>query len=236
MSNIQTVILCGGKGLRLGADRKPKSLFSIGEKPILWHIMKIYAFYGFKDFILCLGYEGEKIRRYFKDIKNWHITFADTGIETNTGGRLVQIEKYIRNDCFFATYGDGLADINLSRLHKFHKRQGKIATITVVRPHLPFGIVDIDGRSSRVKDFKEKPLSGHWINGGFFVFNNKVFKYLNKADSLEKDTFTRLLKDREISACKHKGFWECMDTYKDNLRLNELWSKNRAPWALWKKR
>ena len=232
--NIQTVILCGGKGLRLGSDGLPKSLFPIGDKPILWHIMNIYAYYGFKDFILCLGYEGDKIRDYFKKVKNWGITFADTGLDTPTGGRIAKIRDYICTDTFFATYGDGLADIDLSRLFKFHEGHDRAATLTVVRPYSPFGIVGVESRTGMVTHFEEKPMLDHWINGGFFVFRKEALEYFHTGDILEKDTFARLVRDKNIAAYKHKGFWECMDTYKDNLKLNELWACKRAPWALWK--
>lgn len=232
---MQTVILCGGKGMRMGQNELPKPLFPIGDKPILWHIMRIYAYYGFKDFILCLGYKGKKIRDYFASTKEWSIKFVDTGLETNTGGRLKRVENYIEEDCFFATYGDGLADINLNRLLDFHKKHNKAAVLTAVRPCSPFGIVDICSRTASVTHFKEKPKLDHWINGGFFVFGRDIFKYLKDGDVLEKETFARVLKDKNLSAYKHKGFWECMDTYKDNLRLNQLWSEGSAPWALWRK-
>lgn len=227
---MKVVILCGGKGTRMGNDELPKALFPIGGKPILWHIMKTYSRHGFNDFVLCLGYKGDKIKTYFKKIKDWKITFVDTGLNTNTGGRIKKIENLIKDDLFFATYGDGLANINLNKLLKFHRAHKKFSTITVARPLSQFGIVGVDSHTCRVTHFEEKPILDHWINGGFFVFDKKVFKYLRKNDVLEKQSFARLLKDNQIVAFKHKGFWKCMDTYKDNLVFNELWNKGNAPW------
>lgn len=236
MDKIQTVILCGGKGLRLGKGSLPKALVPIGEKPILWHIMSLYASYGLKDFVLCLGYGQERIREYFQRTKSWGITFVDTGVDTHTGGRIAKIRKYIKGDCFFVTYGDGLANIDLNKLLRFHKENKRAATITVAKPYSPFGVVGIEPKMNLVTHFEEKPLLDHWINAGFFVFNQRVFDYLKESHILEKDTFVCMAKHRQLCAYKHRGFWECMDTYKDNLRLNELWSNGRAPWALWEKK
>lgn len=233
---MKVVILCGGRGTRMGKEELPKPLFLISNKPILWHIMNIYAYYGFKDFVLCLGYRGNKIRDYFAKIKNWEIKFVDTGLDTNTGARLKQIKGCIKDDCFMATYGDGLADINLKKLISFHGDHNKVATITAVKPYSPFGVVGIDTCTNSVTHFEEKPILDHWINGGFFVFNREIFSYIHAHDVLERDTFGCLLKDKNLNAYKHKGFWECMDTYKDNLRLNQLWNEGRAPWAVWKER
>lgn len=220
----------------MGREDVPKSLFPVGDKPILWHIMSIYAYYGFKDFVLCLGYQGSKIRGYFKKLRNWKIEFIDTGLETNTGGRIKKIKDHIEDDCFLATYGDGLADVNIKELVAFHASRNKPATITAVRPYSPFGIVGIDAHSDSVTHFEEKPRLDHWINGGFFVFNREIFRYLHDNDILEKDTFGRLVEDKKLNAYKHNGFWECMDTYKDNLRLNHLWARGKAPWAIWKEK
>ncbi len=231
---MQVVILCGGRGTRMGNDELPKPLFAIGGKPILWHIMRIYSHYGFKDFILCLGYKGNKIKDYFSKVKEWNIRFVETGIDTNTGGRIKKIENYIKGDSFFATYGDGLADMDLAGLLDFYKAHNKAAVLTAVKPYSPFGIVGIDPHTNSVTHFEEKPVLDHWINGGFFVFSRSVFKYIKENDILEKDTFARILRDKNLAAYKHEGFWECMDTYKDNLRLNQLWADNLAPWALWK--
>lgn len=220
----------------MGDDSLPKPMFNIGSKPILWHIMRIYSHYGCKKFILCLGYNGSKIREYFSRIKEWDIKLVDTGLETNTGGRIKKAEKYIKGDYFFATYGDGLADINLPRSFRFFKKHKKAALLTAVRPHSPFGIVGIDAHTNNVTHFEEKPILDHWINGGFFVFGRRIFKYIKDNDVLEKHTFSRLAKDKEIVAYKHNGFWECMDTYKDNLRLNQFWDSGKAPWCVWRRR
>ncbi len=235
MKNIKTVILCGGKGSRMGPEELPKPLFKIGDKPILWHIMKYYESFGFKDFILLLGYKKEKIINYFKDCKIWDIKFIDTGLNTNTGGRIKKAERLIKDDIFFATYGDGLSDINLNSLLDFHREHGKIATLTAVKPYSPFGIMDIDSHTHAVTHFAEKPKLDHWVNGGFFVFNRAIFEYIKENDVLESDAFSRLAKDKNLTAYKHDGFWECMDTYKDNLRLNQLWDARNAPWAVWRK-
>ncbi len=236
-NNIETVILCGGKGTRMGLENLPKPLFKIGTKPMLWHIMKTYESFGFKDFILLLGYKKEKIIDYARNPhRGLGVRFLDTGPDTNTGGRLKKAEGLIKGDVFFATYGDGLSDINLSKLLTFHKKHGRVATLTSVRPYSQFGIMGIDSRANTVTHFEEKPLLDHWVNGGFFVFNRGIFKYLKDKDVLERDTFLRLVKDKNLVAYKHKGFWECMDTYKDNLHLNELWNSGKAPWAVWHKR
>jgi len=233
MQNIKTVILCGGRGTRMGNDDLPKVLFPIGGKPILWHIMNIYSYFGFRDFIFCLGYKGEKIKQYFTGVKKWNITFAETGENTNTGGRLKKIQKLIKEDLFLATYGDGVADVNLAKLISFHRIHKKIATITVVKPLSQFGIVGVDPHTYSVTHFEEKPILDHWINGGFFVFNRDIFPYLSNNDILEKDSFKKLLVNKELSAFKHDKFWRCMDTYKDNLELNELWKQDKATWRIW---
>lgn len=233
---MKVVILCGGKGTRMGKDLQglPKALIPIGDKPIIWHIMKYYANFGYKDFILCLGYKGDDIIRFFKKDNEFKIKFVNTGLETNTAGRIERVKKFIDADVFFATYGDGLANINLKTLLKFHNGHKKIATLTAVMPRSTFGIVGIDAHTNLITHFDEKPILDHWINGGFFVFNRSIFKYLKYNDILEKDTFPRLVKVAGVVAYKHQGFWECMDTYKDNLRLNEMWLSQKAPWALWK--
>lgn len=233
---MQVVILCGGKGTRMGKDLQglPKALIPVGDKPIIWHIMKYYTHFGFNDFILCLGYKGKDIKRYlFKD-KEFKIKFLDTGLDTNTGGRIKKAQNFINTDVFLATYGDGLADINLKELLKFHSAHKKTATLAAVRPRAAFGIVGIDSNTDIVTHFDEKPLLDHWINGGFFIFNRDIFKHIKEKDILEKQSFSRLVAQRELAAYKHSGFWECMDTYKDNLKLNELWLSAKAPWKLWR--
>ncbi len=232
---MRVVILCGGKGTRMGKDLEglPKALITIGDKPILWHIMKCYAYFGFNDFVLCLGHKGQDIVKYFKNSHEFKIRFVDTGLETNTGGRIKKIERYIDSDIFFATYGDGLSDVNINSLLRFHKKHKRVATLTAASPRSTFGIIGIDSKSSAITHFEEKPLLDRWINGGFFVFNKEVFKYIKENDILERDSFARLVKDKESVAYKHHGFWECMDTYKDNLALNQLWVSGKAPWAVW---
>ena len=233
---MKTVILCGGEGTRLKelTESIPKPLVEIGGKPILWHIMKIYSYYGFNDFILCLGYKGNLIEEYFKKNKekNWNIAFADTGLKTNTGGRIKKIEEYIDNNVFFATYGDGLANINLNELLDFHKQKNKVTTVTCVNPLSQFGIIDID-KDGLIIRFKEKPPLNQWINGGFFVFSKKIFNFINENDVLEKRPFELLAEKKEIAAYKLKDFWDCMDTFKDMQLLNNLWKENKAPWKVW---
>lgn len=233
---MQVVILCGGKGTRMGKDLEglPKALITVGERPILWHIMKYYATFGFNDFLLCLGYKGEDIVRYLRKVKEFKTEFVDTGLNTNTGARIKRISGHIKGDDFFATYADGLSNVDLNKLLAFHRCHRKAATLTAVRPASPFGIVGIDAHSNTVTHFEEKPVLDHWINGGFFVFNKGIFKYLKENDILEKDTFTRVVKDKNLVAYKHNRFWECMDTYKDNLKLNQLWKEGIAPWKIWR--
>jgi len=235
---MQVVILCGGRGTRLRGhfSDTPKPLVEIGGKPILWHIVKMYSHYGFNDFIFCLGYKAELIKKFFRaeKEKNWKIRFVDTGLNTNTGGRIKKIEKLICSETFFATYGDGLSDLDLRRLLRFHRHKGRIATITCVKPRSPFGIAQID-RSGQVVGFKEKPFLNQWVNGGFFVFERRIFDYLKASDILEKDSFGRLIREGQLAAYKFKGFWDCMDTYKDHLVLNELWAQGNALWAKWLK-
>lgn len=233
--SVKTVILCGGKGTRMGKDLEglPKPLIPVGDKPLLWHIMKYFSYFGFSEFVLCLGYKGDKIKDYFSGMREFEIDFVDTGLDTNTGGRIKRIQEYIAGRTFFATYGDGLSDINLNRLLSCHRRGGRQATLTAVRPHSTFGIVGVESHSGRVSHFDEKPVLDHWINGGFFVFERSIFKYVRKGDILEKHSFGRLVREGQLQAYKHSGFWECMDTYKDNLKLNELWAKGKAPWKVW---
>ncbi len=257
---MKVVILCGGKGLRLLSTEEniPKPLVEIGDKPILWHIMKIYSHYGYKDFILCLGYKGDKIKEYFmrhdtwedvdftvnlkerKKIKlhkpveqeDWNITFADTGVETNTGGRVKRIEKYIDEDEFFLTYGDGVSDININELYDYHKKHGKIMTMTCVRPQSPFGIIDIN-KENLIMFFHEKPQADYWINGGFCVCNKKIFNFLGENDILEVETIPKFIERKELVAYRYDRFWQCMDTLKHVQILNEMWKSGNAEWKLW---
>lgn len=261
MKTVKTIILCGGQGTRLREETeyRPKPLVDIGGFPILWHIMKIYATYGFQDFILCLGYRGNMIKDYFLSYEalnndftinlgknnsiqyhgehteqNYHVTLADTGIETMTGSRIKQVEHYIDNDIFMATYGDGVSDVNIKSLLDFHIRHGKLATITTVRRTSRFGLITIDD-NGLVKSFAEKPKLYDWSNAGFFVFNHGVFDYLDAdpACILERDPLESLSADGQLVAYKHDGFFFAMDTYREYLFLNDLWKQGKAPWACW---
>jgi len=255
---MQTVILCGGRGTRLReyTEALPKVLVEVGGRPILWHIMRGYSHHGFNDFVLALGYLGDRVKEYFLDHhgwrgrdlylrlgaqappeivaqrEDWSIIFADTGLETNTGGRLKRVQRYVREKTFFATYGDGLSDLDYRHLLEFHRSHGRIATVTVIRPRLTFGVVQLDG-GHRVARFSEKPQLDSWINGGFFVFDERVFDYLGGESVLEREPMERLAADRELMAYRHEGFWACMDTYKDNVDLNNAWASGRAPWRIW---
>ena len=232
---MRVVILCGGRGTRMGTAGLPKALYPIGSKPILWHIITLYAQYGFHDFIACLGYKGTTIRAMVPKSKEMTLKFVDTGLATKTGGRIKKIAPLITEKMFFATYGDGLANINVKKLLEFHMSHKKIATITVVKPRSSFGVVEIDSHTRIITRFKEKPIVDHWINGGFFVFNREIFSYLKEGDILEEHTFGRLVQDKQVCAFRHHGFWKCMDTYKDNLELNELWEQGKAPWRVLQK-
>lgn len=233
---MKVVILCGGKGTRLKelTEDMPKPLIEIGGKPILWHIMKIYSHYGFNDFILCLGYKGKLIEDYFKNnnSENWNIEFVDTGEESNKGQRIKGIEQYIKEENFFVAYGDDVADVNIREILNFHIKNNKMVTLTAVNPSSQFGIMEISS-NNEIIEFKEKPKLDHWINGGFFVFNKKIFSCIKDNYDLEKETFEDLVKEKQICAYKHEGFWKCMNTFKDTIELNELWNQNKAPWKVW---
>ena len=226
---MQVVIFCGGKGTRLRpyTEDLPKPMIPIGDKPILWHIMKIYSQYGHKDFILCLGHFGKKIREYFIDKKNierdWYITFVDTGLDSTKGERLRKVKNLIKDDNFFVVYGDDLSDVNINEVLDFHKKNNKIVTLTAINPISHFGILEMNG--DEIINFKEKPKLDHWVNGGYFVFNKKIFDYLKDGWDLEKETFEQLVKEKQINAFKHKGFWMTMNTFKDFIELKELWDK-----------
>ncbi len=232
---MKVVILCGGKGTRLKekTESMPKPLIEIGGRSILWHIMNIYKAQGFKEFVLCLGYKGQMIRECFEKDMNkegWKIEFAETGEDTQTGGRVKKIESFIRDENFMLTYGDGVSDIDLSRLVQHHQKHGKIGTVTAVNPPSQFGLLEIQG-NSHVSSFREKPTTDQWINGGFFVFKKDFFKYLTEEDVLEKKPLERLAKEDQLVAFQHRGYWKCMDTYKDTIALNEIWGSGKAPWA-----
>jgi glucose-1-phosphate cytidylyltransferase len=231
------VILCGGRGARLRERTReiPKPLVEIGGMPIVWHVIQLYAVQGFRRFVLATGYMGDAIER-FVNAQSWsegvRVECVDTGVETNTGGRVKLLEPHLREARVCVTYADGLADIDLGALLDFHDAHGALATMTVVRPRLQFGVTDlIDG--DIVRGFREKPRSEHWINGGFFCFDAAAFEYLEPDSVLERAPLERLAGERKLRAFRHEGFWDCMDTYKDAVVLNDLWAAGEAPWRLW---
>lgn len=234
---MKTVILCGGLGTRLSEETKkiPKPLVKVGKEPILVHIMEIYAKFGHKDFILALGYKKNKIVDYFKNKKlkkKFNITMVDTGLKTLTGNRLSKLKKYLENEKnFFLTYGDGVSDVDINKLYKFHLKNKKVATLTAVHPPARFGEVKLKGKL--VKKFDEKSqINVGWINGGFFVFSKEIFNFLpaNKKYMLERDPMTKLVKKKQLSAFAHHGFWQCMDNLRDKELLNKKWKEGKAKW------
>lgn len=256
---MKTVILCGGMGTRLTEETsvKPKPMVEIGGRPILWHIMRIYAHYGQKDFVLALGYKGEVIKDYFinyhprtSDVtvnlatgavtyanptaEDWLVQLINTGRESMTGGRLHRLEPLLRpGGTFMLTYGDGVIDLNINELVAFHRSHGRLATVTAVRPQARFGGMTLN--SNRVIEFKEKPQTAEsWINGGFFVFEPGVFDYLHgDATVLEEEPLENLARDGQLMALAHPGFWQCMDTVRDRNALENLWAGGQAPWKVW---
>jgi glucose-1-phosphate cytidylyltransferase len=238
MEPIDTVaILCGGRGTRLRekTESLPKALVEIGGRPILWHVIQIYAAQGARRFVLCTGYLGEMVERFAAE-ERWpegvSVLCVDTGLETPTGGRLKLAAPHLGDGTFHATYADGVADIDLAALAGFHREHGDLATVTVVRPHLQFGIAEMDG-DSRVRGFIEKPRSDHWINGGFFCFEPGALEYIAEDSVLEREPLERLAGDGLLHGYRHDGFWDCMDTYKDAVMLDDLWSGGDAPWKVW---
>jgi glucose-1-phosphate cytidylyltransferase len=231
-------ILCGGRGTRLQEHTRaiPKPLVEIGGMPIVWHVIQLYAVHGFTRFLLATGYRGELIEQFATEHRfppGVSVECVDTGLDTPTGGRLKLLERRLAGErVFCATYSDGLADVDLGALLAFHDAHGALATMTVVRPHLQFGVAELDGED-RVTGFHEKPPSAHWINGGFFCFGAGVFDYLQRDSVLERTPLERLAAAGELRAHRHPGFWECMDTYKDAVALNDLWAAGQAPWRLW---
>jgi len=255
---MKTVILAGGFGTRISEEShlKPKPMIEIGGRPILWHILKMYSTHGIKDFIICCGYKGYLIKEYFanyflhmsdvtfdmssnqmevhqKSAEAWKVTLIDTGMETMTGGRIKQIEKYINGESFCLTYGDGVSDINITNLIKFHKEQGTQATVTAIQATGRFGTLNIQGK--KVKTFVEKPKgTGNWINAGFFVLEPTIFDLLDNDSTVwEKEPLEKLANTRDLSVYQHTGFWYAMDTQRDKHYLENLWNSNDAPWKVW---
>ena len=232
------VVLCGGRGTRLQEHTRaiPKPLVEIGGQPIVWHVIRLYAAAGLQRFLLCTGYMGEAIEAWVRETQ-WpagvDVQCVQTGLETPTGGRIRRVAAHVGEGTFCVTYADGVADIDLHALVAFHRAHGALATMTVVRPELPFGVVDVRGPDGEVAGFHEKPRSDHWINGGFFCFEPGVLDYLSDASVLEREPMERLADDGQLRAYRHTGFWECMDTYKDAVALNDLWSADTAPWRVW---
>ena len=256
---MKTIILAGGFGTRLSeqTNLKPKPMVEIGGQPILWHIMNIYAYYGCKDFVIALGYKAEVIKEYFlnyyslesdftvdlangeakylrKKAVDWKVTLIDTGLNTMTGGRVKRVKEYIGNETFMLTYGDGVADVNISKLVEFHKSHGKMATITAVHPAARFGELHIS-RDQDVLSFKEKPQTTEgWINGGFFVLEPEFFDLIKGDDAvLEEEALEQASEAGQLKAYIHNGFWQCMDTLRDKNVLENLWQSGQAPWKVW---
>jgi glucose-1-phosphate cytidylyltransferase len=231
------VILCGGSGTRLRerTESIPKALVEIGARPILWHVISIYSGQGFSRFLLLTGYKGELIERWVAE-SSWpdgiEVECLDTGLDTPTGGRIELAAERLGGEPFSATYADGVADIDLAALVEFHRSSGGLATMTVVRPELQFGVAELDD-GGLVRRFHEKPRVDSWINGGFFCFEPGVFDFLTADSVLEREPLERLAADGQLSAYRHQGFWDCMDTYKDAVVLNDLWEAGEAPWRAW---
>ncbi len=258
---MKAVILAGGYGTRLSEETvvRPKPMVEIGGKPILWHIMKIYSAYGINEFIICLGYKGNFIKEYFSNYflhmanvtfdminnktelhqngtEQWRVTLIDTGEKTMTGGRLKKVRDHIGDESFCFTYGDGVSDVNIKELIDFHKEQKTLATVTAVQPPERFGVLSIDDDLNKIASFKEKPQGGStWVNGGFFVLEPAVIDYIeNDLTSWEHEPLQELAQEGTLSAFKHSGFWQPMDTLHDKASLEELWSSGKAPWKVWK--
>lgn len=259
---MKAVILCGGRGTRIReeTEQKPKPMIDIGGKPIVWHIMKSYERHGISEFVLCLGYKGDKIKDYFLqyeamssdftiqlgsrssiefhspvDEQSWRVTLADTGLDAMTGARVKRVQRYVGNEPFCLTYGDGVSDVDVTAAIAFHKRHGCIGTVTGVRPPGRFGELDVTG--DQVASFAEKPPAAHGlVNGGFFVFEPAIFDYLRSDDDciLERAPLEKLARDGQLQVYRHEGFWQCVDTYRDYELLLGLWTSGKAPWKQWK--
>lgn len=257
---MKVVLLAGGFGTRISEEShlRPKPMVEIGGKPILWHIMKIYSKYGYNDFVICCGYKAHMIKEYFANYylhtsdvtfdfsnenkmtvhssfsESWKVTLVDTGLNTMTGGRIKRIQKYVENKPFMLTYGDGVSDVNIKELVKFHETHGKIATLTAVNVGQQFGILDIDENNS-INSFREKNVEdGCVINGGFMVCNPKIFDFIDGDETVfEQKPLQTLAAKGELKAYSHNGFWKCMDTQRDKQQLEEMWTKGDAPWKIW---
>ncbi|HAR41206.1 MAG: glucose-1-phosphate cytidylyltransferase [Nitrospirae bacterium GWC2_57_13] len=256
---MKVVILAGGMGTRISEETvvRPKPMVEIGGKPVLWHIMKMYSHYGYNEFVICLGYKGYMIKEYFsnyflhmsdvtfdmqhntmqvhqKYAEPWKVTLVDTGIETMTGGRVKRVASYIGNEPFMLTYGDGVSDVNITELLKYHKLHGKQATVTATLPAGRFGALNLDD-AENVLSFQEKPAGdGSWINGGFFVLEPSMLELIaGETTIFEKEPLERLARDKQLMAYKHQGFWYAMDTLRDKNHLEDLWQSGRAPWKVW---
>lgn len=257
---MKAVILAGGYGTRISEESavRPKPLVEIGGRPIIWHIMKIFSHYGFNDFVICCGYKGHLIKEYFASFvlmnsdvtfdlgnhtreihkngsENWRVTLVDTGETSMTGGRLKSVSEFVKGETFCATYGDGVADININKLVSFHREQKTLATVTAVQPPGRFGVFTLKETDTKVPSFREKPQGdGAWINGGFFVLEPQVFDYIEDESTIfEQEPMKRLAHEGQLSAYKHTGFWQCMDTLRDKHVLEDFWSTGKAPWKVW---
>jgi len=256
---VKTVLLAGGLGTRLREETeyRPKPMVEIGGRPVLWHIMKLYAHHGHRDFVVCTGYKSEVIKDYFlhyearnsdftvhlgdpssleyhgpHDAADWNVTVAFTGDRTMTGGRLFRASKYLSGERFFCSYGDGLADLDIAALLAFHESHGRAATVTTVRPPSRFGVLDL-GPNGEVERFREKPQADGWVNAGFFVFEPAVLDYLDGDSVLEGEPLTRLAANGQLMAYRHGGFFQPMDTHRESLMLNDMWANGSAPWRVW---
>lgn len=257
---MKVVILAGGMGTRISEEShlKPKPMIEIGDRPILWHIMKIYSHYGYNDFIICLGYKGNAVKEFFlnylvyeSDVtfnfrngremfthqhsaEKWTVTLVNTGLSTMTGGRVKRVQKYVGNEPFMLTYGDGVSNVNINELVEFHKFHGKHVTVTAAQPTGRFGVINV-ADSNEVEGFTEKPKGDNsWVNSGFFVMQSEIFDYLGGDDmGLETDPLQRLSRDHQLMAYKHPGFWQPMDTMRDKAVLEDLWARGKAPWKVW---
>jgi glucose-1-phosphate cytidylyltransferase len=258
VESLSAVILAGGLGTRIREETefKPKPMVEIGGKPIIWHIIQHLSYFNVNRFVICTGYKGDLIRDYFQnsrmnyknfsveledenDVKiflrdgdiDLEIIIAETGLETNTGGRILQIEKYVKNSTFLCTYGDGLSNVNIQELYNLHRLKNRIGTVTAVKPLSRFGVLDI-GTDNNVIGFQEKPQTDTWVNGGYFLFEPKIFQYLHPESILEKYPLEKLANDGELSVYKHQGFWQPMDTFRESKILNEIWNNGNAPWVM----